>query len=832
MKFTLSWLREHLDTDAPLDRITTTLSAIGIEVEGVHNPAAELASFRIARVIEAVQHPNADRLRALRVDLGDGREYSVVCGAPNARTGMKGVMALPGAYIPGTGITLKTGEIRGVKSEAMMLSSREMGLGDDHSGIVDLPEDAPVGESYVGWAGLDDPVIEIKVTPNRGDALSVRGVARDLAAAGLGTLKPWEVAPVAPAYPAPLHWRIADPRAGIWALGRGVRGLRNGPSPKWLQDRLVAIGLRPINALVDVTNFFTFAVGRPLHVFDVRKVSGTTLTMRMAQPGEELVALNGKTYRLTAEDGVIADARGVESLGGVIGGEHSGCDETTTECFIECALFDPVRIALAGRRHDVRTDARARFERGVDPSLLPYGLEAATRMILDLCGGEASEVSSAGAEPAWQREATMRFARVRDLGGLDLPAEEAVARLTRLGFRTLRRDEASVTVAVPPWRNDVAAGRAGAYPGAGALDQDPSLPAERARAAAEGCEAVEPECDLVEEVLRLGGLDAVPAVSLPVATPVPRASLTPKQSRAALARRVLAGRGMQDCVTYGFLARGTAALFGDTPDSLRLENPIASDLDQMRPTPVASLAMAASRNAARGFGDVALAEIGGAYRDPAGGTSQLAVAAGVRAGMTPPGWAAPSRAVDWLDAKGDAASVLAALGVPMAAVQVSADAPGFYHPGRSGVLRQGPKTVLATFGELHPEIRKALDIPGPAVAFEVFLDAIAEPKRRKKGVPDLPAFQPLRRDFAFLVDASVPAETLLRAARGADKALVADVVLFDRYAGEKLPEGKVSLALQVTLQPRERTLTDAEIEAASAKVVAAVTKASGAVLRG
>lgn len=841
MKFTLSWLREHLDTDASLDRIATTLSSIGIEVEGIEDRAAALSGFRIARVIEAVQHPNADRLRALRVDLGDGREYSVVCGAPNARTGMKGVAALPGSFIPGTGITLKVGEIRGVKSEAMMLSSREMGLGDDHSGIVDLPEDAPVGARYVEWAGLDDPIIEIKVTPNRGDALSVRGIARDLAAAGLGTLRPWEAAAVAPAYPSPLRWEIEDPRACTWVLGRAVRGVKNGPSPQWLQDRLVAIGLRPINALVDVTNFFTFAVGRPLHVFDVAKVAGPVLSMRMARAGEELPALNGKTYALTAEDGVIADAERVEALGGIIGGEHSGCDEATTECFIECALFDPVRVALSGRRHDVRTDARSRFERGIDPSLLPKALEAATRMILDLCGGEASEVAAAGAEPAWAREATLRFARVRELGGLDLPAEAAVERLTRLGFCAVRRDDASVTVAVPPWRNDVAAGRAGGYPGHGALAQEPSLPADRARAAAEGCAAIEPECDLVEEVLRLGGLDAVPAVSLPVASPVPRPALSARQARAALARRVLAARGMQDCVTYGFLARDTAALFGPAaerhgawtpPDGLRLENPIASDLDQMRPTPVASLAMAASRNAARGFGDVALSEIGGAYRDPSGPSSQLAVAAGVRAGMTEAAWAAPSRAVDWLDAKGDAASVLAALGVPMAAVQVSADAPGFYHPGRSGVLRQGPKVVLATFGELHPRLRGVLGIPGPAVGFEVFLDAIPDPKKRRKGAPDLPAFQPVRRDFAFLADAGVSAEALLRAARGADKALVADVVLFDRYAGDKLPEGKVSLAIQVMLQPRERTLTDAEIEAAGQRVVAAVAKATGATLRG
>ena len=824
MKFTLSWLREHLDTSASLDTITTTLSAIGIEVEGVEDRAAALASFRIARVIEATQHPNADRLRALRVDAGDGRELSVVCGAPNARTGMKGVLALPGAFIPGTGITLKEGEIRGVKSQAMMLSAREMGLGDDHSGIIDLPEDAPLGESYVTWARLDDPVIEIKVTPNRGDALSVRGVARDLAAAGLGTLKPWDVDPVAAAYPSPLHWRIEDPRACTWVLGRAVRGLRNGPSPKWLQDRLTAIGLRPINALVDVTNFFTYAVGRPLHVFDVAKVAGRDLTMRMARPGEQIVALNGKTYALTEEDGVIADANGPEALGGVIGGEHSGCDEATTECFIECALFDPVRIALSGRRHDVRTDARQRFERGIDPALLPKALDAATRMILDLCGGEASEISAAGAEPAWQREATLRFARIRELGGLDLPAEQAVARLEHLGFTVTARDAARVTVAVPSWRNDIAA--------AGALAQDPSLPKDRAAAAAEGCAAIEPECDLVEEVLRLGGLDAVPPVSLPVASPVPRPSLTPKQTRAALARRVLASRGLQDCVTYGFLARGQAALFGATPEALRLENPIASDLDQMRPTPLASLALAAARNAARGFGDAALGEIGGAYRDPAAGVSQLAVAAGVRAGMTAPSWAAPARPVDVMDAKGDALAVLAALGVPMAALQVTADAPGFYHPGRSGVVRQGPKVVLATFGELHPKLRRELGLAGAAAGFEVFLDAVAEPKRRKKGVPDLPAFQPLRRDFAFVVDAGVAAETLLRAARNADKALVTDVVLFDRYAGDKLPEGKVSLAIQVTLQPRERTLTDAEIEAASQRIVAAVVKATGASLRG
>jgi phenylalanyl-tRNA synthetase beta chain len=830
MKFTLSWLRDHLDTSAGVDEIARTLNAIGLEVEGIEDRGAALAPFRIARVIEAVQHPNADRLRALRVDVGDGRELSVVCGAPNARTGMMGVAALPGAFIPGTGITLKAGEIRGVKSEAMMLSAREMGLGDDHSGIIDLPEDAPVGASYVTWAGMDDPVIEISVTPNRGDALSVRGVARDLAAAGLGRLKAWSAPAVAAAYKSPLNWKIDDPRACLFAMGRAVRGVKNGPSPKWLQDRLVAIGLRPISTLVDITNYFTFDVGRPLHVFDVAKVKGTDLVMRTARDGETLEALNGKTYTLTAEDGVIADAAGPEALGGVIGGEPSGCDETTTECFIECALFDPVRIALSGRRHDVRTDARARFERGLDPALLPDALEAATRMIIELCGGEASEVSMAGAEPAWRRDATLRFDRVRDYGGLDLPADESVARLERLGFAVQARDAASVTVAVPSWRNDVAGDLSAYRAGGGVLTQFEGLDPARAAKAAEGQAAIEPECDLVEEVLRLGGLDAVPAVSLPALAVIPPPAFTAKQARAALARRVLAARGMQEAVTFAFLEAKTAALFGPTPDALRLVNPIAADLDQMRPTPVASLLLAAQRNAARGFGDVALAELGAAYRDvtPDG---QAAVAAGVRHGATARHWADPSRAVDAMDAKGDALAVLGALGVPMAALQVTADAPGFYHPGRSGVVRQGPKIVLATFGEIHPGVLAALDLPGPAVAFEVFLDAVPEPKRRKKGAPDLPAFQPLRRDFAFIVPEGVAADALLRAARGADKALVADVALFDVYRGKGVPEGAKSLAIQVTIQPREATLTDVQIEALADRIVAAVAKATGATLR-
>ena len=819
MKFTLSWLRTHLDTDAPVAVIGETLTRIGLELEGISDRGAALAPFRIAHVLEAVPHPNADRLRACQVDTGDGI-VSVVCGAPNAHTGMKAVFAPPGSFIPGTGITLKTGEIRGVTSAGMLLSARELGLGDDHSGIIELPEDAPVGSPYAAWAGLDDPVIEIAVTPNRGDCFAVRGIARDLAAAGIGTLRPWAPAPVAPVFDAGPRWRIDWPDACPWILGRTIRRLRNGPSPRWLADRLTAIGLRPINALVDVTNFFTIDLGRPLHVFDVAKLSGDMLVLRRGA-GESFRALNGKDYTVTDQDCAIADAAGVQSLAGIVGGEATGCDETTTAVFVECALFDPVRVALSGRRHQVVSDARQRFERGLDPALLPDAIEAATRMILDLCGGEAGTVTAAGAPPAWQRDATLRFARLAEFGGAEVPADEAVDALARLGFTLRARTPEQLTVAVPPWRNDVAA------PGGPALEQDPGLDPAAAARAAEGCALVEPECDLIEEVLRLRGLDTIPPVSLPQAAPVPLPTLTPAQARTARARRVLAAQGLAECVTFSFMAAREAALFGPTPDSLRLANPIASDLDQLRPTPIATLALAAGRNAARGLPDVALFEVGPAFA-PDG---QRLVAAGLRAGATPRSWCAPSRPVDAMDAKADLFEALAALGLPMESLSVTPDAPGCYHPGRSGVVRQGPKTVLGHFGELHPAVLGTLGLAGPAAAFELFLDAVPEPKRRRRAPPDLPAFQPLRRDFAFLVDAAVPAETVLRAARGAERTLIAGVTLFDVYEGGTVPVGKRSLGIEVTFQPRERTLTEAEIEAAAAKVVAAVAKASGGVLR-
>jgi len=816
MKFSLSWLKTWLETSASLDEILATLNAIGLEVEGVEDRAAALAPFVIAEVLEAAQHPNADRLRACRVAAG-GAELSVVCGAPNARTGMKAVFAPPGAFIPGTGITLKIGEIRGVKSEGMLVSTRELGLGDEHDGIIELPGDAPVGETYAKWAGLDDPVIEISVTPNRGDALSVRGVARDLAAAGLGLLTPFAPPAIHAAGPSAILWRNEFLESCPWILGRTVSGVKNGPSPEWLRKRLESIGLRPINTLVDITNFFTIDLGRPLHVFDAAKIKGGVLTLRPGN-GETFAGLHGKPVTATREDCVIADEAGVDSLAGIVGGEATGCDESTSRVFIECALFDRVRIAQSGQRHGIFSDARQRFERGIDPALLPAALDAATALVMELCGGTPSAVTQAGAEPAWRRKATLRFERLKTFGGADIFPDEAVASLEKLGFSVYRRDGAQVVMDVPSWRNDIAQPPA--------LDQRETPNSARAAA---GAAEIEPENDLIEEVLRLRGLDAITPVSLPVPLGIPAPIYTPKQARTALARRILAARGLLECVTFSFLDQKTAALFGDAPHELRLANPIAADLDQMRATPVATLALAAARNSARGFADLGLFEIGPAY---ANATTQTLIAAGLRCGQTPLSALTPSRPYDAMDAKADALALLAALGVPLDAVTATPDAPSFYHPGQSATLRQGPKITLGAFGALHPSLCAKLDISEGSTAFEVYLDAIPEPKRRKKSAPALPPFQPIRRDFAFLVDAATPADTLIRAARGADRNAIIAVTLFDRYTGKGVPEGQVSLALAVTIQPTEKTLTEAELDAISEKVITAVAKATGGVLRG
>jgi phenylalanyl-tRNA synthetase beta chain len=817
MKFSLSWLRTHLETEAPLETITTTLSSIGLEVEGVEDRAS-LAPFVTARIIEAVQHPNADRLRACRVDIGDGRERSVVCGAPNARTGLHVVFAPPGAVIPGSGITLRVGDIRGVKSEGMLVSFRELALGDEHDGIIELPDDAPAGRSYAAYAGLDDPVIEIGVTPNRGDALCVRGIARDLHAAGLGTLKPWQPAAITGSFASPIVWRNDAVADCPWILGRLIRGVRNGASPPWLQRRLTSIGLRPISALVDITNFFTFDIGRPLHVFDADRIAGGALILRRGA-GEVFRSLAGRDLTVTPEDLVIADAAGVQSLAGVVGGDASGSTDATVNVFVECALFDPVRVAVSGRRHAMSTDARQRFERGIDQALLPAALDAATAMVCDLCGGEPSKVTAAGAEPAWQRQATMRFSRLSSLGGSAVVPDDAAAILEKLGFRELGRTAENLTVAVPPWRNDIAGGSA--------LDQHEGLPPERAAGAAAGAAAMEPECDLVEEVLRIDGLDRIAPVSLPGRPPIPLATFTPRQTRSALVRRVLASRGLAECVTYSFVAQAEAARFGATPDVLRLKNPIAADLDQLRPSPLATLVQAVRRNASRGETDIGLFEVGPAYA----GSGQALVCAGLRAGTPPRHWQGAGEVPDAMQAKAHVLAVLGAAGVSAEALSITADAPAHYHPGRSGSVRQGPKIVLAHFGALHPGLLAGLDLTMPACAFEILLDAIPDPKRRRRAAPDLPSLQPVRRDFAFVAGDHIFAETVLRAVRSASRKLVEDVQLFDVFSGPPLAEGERSIGIEVVLQPRERTLTDQEIEAECANIVAAVTKATGARLR-
>jgi phenylalanyl-tRNA synthetase beta chain len=796
-----------------LETILATLNNIGLEVEGVENRAAPLAPFVIAHVLEANPHPNADRLRACIVDAG-GEKISVVCGAPNARTGMKAVFAPPGAYIPGSGITLKTGEIRGVVSAGMLLSNREMGLGEDHDGIVELPEDAPVGMSFAAWAGLDDPVIEISVTPNRGDALSVRGVARDLAAAGLGVLRVFAPEPIAGTGDSRIAWTNEDTAACPWVLGRTVTGVKNGESPAWLKARLDSIGLRPINALVDITNFFTIDLGRPLHVFDADKVAGSVLTLRPGN-GETFLGLHGKPVTVTPGDCVIADEAGVQSLAGIVGGEATGCDENTTTVFIECALFNRVRIALSGQRHGIFSDARQRFERGLDQALPPAALDAATAMVLELCGGSPSRVSEAGQEPAWRRKASLRFARLKTFGGAEIDQDDAILALESLGFMLDHRDGSKITVAVPSWRNDIAQ--------APALDQ---ADVPNAATAAAGAAEIEPENDLIEEVLRLRGLDSIIPVSLPDQKTL---ALTPKQARTALARRVLAARGMLECVTFSFVDHLTAARFGDAPDTLRLANPIAADLNQLRPTPLATIAQAAARNISRGYADLALFEIGPGYANP---TTQSLIAAGIRTGASRLNLLSPPRKYDAFDAKADALAVLAALGVPLDAVTATPDAAAHYHPGQSGTLRQGPKVKLGQFGTLHPSMCDALDLPLGAVAFEIDLDAIAERKRKKKTAPALPPFQPLRRDFAFLVADTTPAEALIRAAKGAERNLITNVTLFDRFTGASLPAGQISLAIAVTIQPTEKSLTEVEIDAVCGKIVAAVTKATGGVLRG
>ena len=801
MKFSLAWLEKDLETTASAQEIAETLTMIGLEIESVDDPAERLQGFTVAHVIEAKQHPDADRLQVCTVDAGD-ETFQVVCGAPNVRTGMKGVFAREGSHIPGTGITLKKAKIRGVESNGMLLSARELGLSDDHEGIVELPDDAPIGAAAAGIMGLSDPVFDIQITPNRADCLGVRGVARDLAAAGIGTLKPIEGHDVKPTFVSPVkvHLDFDDEAkdACPYFVGRHFKGIKNGPSPDWLQQKLVQIGLRPISALVDITNLMTIAYCRPLHVFDVGKLNGD-LHVRLARKGEKLLALDGKEYDLDEEMTVIADAAEAEALGGVMGGEATGCTAETTEVFLESAYFDPTRTAMTGRKLNLQSDARFRFERGIDPAFMIDGAEIASALILGICGGEASEMIIAGAEPNWQRSYHLRKSRVEALGGVSVPPERIEEILAALGFTVTATDD-GWDAAVPSWRHDVVG-----------------------------------EADLVEEVLRIHGFDNIPTISLPRVAAVPTAAINVAQERRAQARRALAARGLIEAVTYSFLPSDQAALFGGAPDAIRLVNPISSDLDVMRPSILPNLIAAAGRNADRGNADIALFEVGPQFagENP---DDQSTNAAGLRAGnAVPRGWSETLRAADAFDAKADVLDVLGQIGAPVASLQIVAEAPDWYHPGRSGSIRLGPKTVLANFGEIHPRILKAMDVAGPMAAFEIYLGGVPMPKGNRG--PARPAlalspFQSVSRDFAFIVENSVEAGALMRAAGSADNRLIADVTVFDVFTGGALGEGKKSIAIAVTLQPTEATLTDAEIEAVSDKIVANVTKQTGGVLRG
>jgi phenylalanyl-tRNA synthetase beta chain len=807
MKFTLSWLKDHLDTTEPVEAIAEALTRVGLEVEGIEDKAKALAAFTVAHVIDAKQHPNADRLRVCLVDTGAGEPVQVVCGAPNARTGMKSVFSPPGTYIPGKDITLGKGVIRGVESNGMLCSAAELQLSEDHDGIIDLPADAPVGQSYAAYAGLSDPVIEIAVTPNRADALGVAGIARDLAAAGLGKTTTPSAAPVRGSFPCPVDVKLelaAEDKALCPAFGlRLVRGVKNGPSPDWLQARLRAVGLRPINALVDITNFMTLDRNRPLHVFDAAKVKGD-LVVRRARDGETIVALDGKTYTLTSEQVVIADAAGVESIAGIMGGEASGCDEGTTDVLVESALWDPLNIARSGRALGITSDARYRFERGVDPDFCRPGLDLATAMIVELCGGEPSEMVFAGELPESAHAIDFPWSEVKRLTGLDLPVVEMKLALTSLGFHVSGPGE-RVKVAAPSWRADVGG-----------------------------------KADLVEEILRIAGLDRVVSTPLPrIAGEVIKPVLTVLQKRTRQAKRLLASRGMVEAVTWSFIDHEAAKLFGGGSRQLVLANPIAADLSDMRPSLLPGLIRAAQANADRGHGDVALFEVGQIFQNdqPEG---QLMAATGLRRGTAKlegagRHWDGAARPVDAFDAKADVMALLAGLGVPTGGLQVVAGGPAWAHPGRSATLRFGPKGVIGAFGEVHPRILKALDVKGPLVAFEIHLDALPLPKYKPTKVKpklSLSGFQPVTRDFAFIVDQATAAGEMVKSAQNADRALISDVSVFDLYEGQGVEPGKKSVALAVTLQPVEKTLTEAEIEAVGAKIVAEMAKRYGAALRG
>lgn len=802
MKFTLSWLKDHLETTATLDEITAALTDLGLEVEDVVNPAARLAPFTIAKVIDATQHPDADKLRVCRV-LTDEGEKQIVCGAPNARAGINVVLCKPGDYVPGIDLTLGIGKIRGVESHGMMASERELELSDEHDGIIELSS-GEVGQKFVDWLAHNqpaavDPMIYIKITPNRPDALGVRGIARDLAARGIGVLKELNIPTIHSQFDSPISVQVdaeLRKKGCPHFAGRFIKGVKNGPSPAWLQARLKAIGLRPISALVDITNYFTFDLNRPLHVFDADKIKGNVLRIHPSQNGDSFLALDAKEYQLKDGMMVISDEVGIESLAGIMGGDVSGCSDKTTNIFLESAYWDPITIATTGRALKINSDARYRFERGVDPDFTLTGLDMATQMILDLCAGEPSHISQDGAPLNTARSYSFDVKRTEQLIGMDIPKNKQQDILTALGF-SLSGNQATP----PSWRPDILG-----------------------------------EADLVEEIARIASLSKLQGKPLPKHnTGIPKPILTPLQQRERTARRSLAALGFNECVSYSFIGEDAAKTFGGGHDMLRIDNPISSEMTHMRPDLLAGLLQAAARNQARGFLDLRLSEVGPVFSGGEPGEQHIC-AAGLMVGhnaLRDP--YASRRAFDIYDAKAALGALLNELGAPER-VQINRKTASWWHPGRSGVVGLGPN-MLASFGELHPRVLQKFDIKGPAVAFNVQLENIPFPKVKSptRAALKINDLQAVERDFAFVVDERVEAATAVSAAIGADKELIKGVRVFDYFAGPKaqqqMGEGKKSIAMSVRMQPGSQTLTDADIETTSRKIIEKVMKATGGSLR-
>jgi phenylalanyl-tRNA synthetase beta chain len=794
MKFSLSWLKEHLDTDANVDAVADTLNRIGLEVEGIENPADKLSAFRIAKVLTAAPHPQADKLQVLSVDAG-GEPLQVVCGAPNARAGMLGVFGPAGATVPSNGMILKVAAIRGVESNGMMCSIAELQLGDDHDGIIELADDAPVGRAYADWAGLDDPVIDVSITPNRQDCMGVRGIARDLAAAGLGTLRPLaevyrmaELAPIAGNDPAPdVATRDVEGCPAFYA--QAVSGVTNGASPEWMRSKLKAIGQKPISLLVDITNFISIDLGRPLHVYDCAKLSGR-LVARKATDGEQVEALNGKTYALDSTMTVIADDHMVHDIGGIMGGAHSGVSETTTDILIECAYFTPEHIARTGQKLALTSDARQRFERGVDPAFLDDGLAIATKLVLEHAGGTPSAVTRAGQPPVAPRNISYETGHCLALGGIDVPPEKQRDILERLGFAVTPDWQ----VTPPSWRRDV-----------------------------------EGSADLVEEVVRMVGLDHVPSTPLPRADGVAKATATPLQKLERKVRRTAAALGLNEAINWSFIAVRDADAVGG--GAWTIANPISEDMKVMRPSLLPGLLSATRRNLDRGASSVRLFEVGRRYLAEGEYPSLAFVLAGERLAR---GWkTGKAQGFDAFDAKAICLALLEAAGVPAGNLQVMGEAGAVYHPGQSATLRLGPKNRIASFGTVHPSISKAFGIDAPVFAGGIHLDAVPVKKASgfMRGPFTPPALQAVTRDFAFLVAADLASGDLVRAIKGSDRENIVAVRLFDQFAGQGVAEGRKSLAVEVTLQPREKSYGDDELKRISDAVVGAAAKL-GAALRG